>query len=555
MPKLQRQLPKLHRLPRLLDRLELQVAQRLDRLESSPVLAPRNYMGLGFLLILLTGLTIYFWGGLVSLLAAWSKPEYSHGPLIPLIAGFLLLRELKNEKPGEIKGSETPGLLVILFGLLVGLLGNISQIPYFMTYGLLIAVGGLILLVAGARRGVRFWAPWVYLLFVLPLPNTLYWQVSTKLQLFSSFAGVEFIRAMGVPVLLEGNVIDLGVYRLHVAEACSGLRYLFPLASFGFLFAVIYQGPFWQKFLLFISTIPITIFMNSFRIGVIGLLVNTYGVEQAEGFLHWFEGWVIFVACLTILFIEAWILQRFLKNPKSMLGMLDLDWSGIVEPAKSIVTLSPTRMLMIASVVCLGSGLVWQLSPSWRPSAPDRMPFAIFPIKLGDWTGEEQRSSSLVRAALEADDIISMNYKSSHGEEIINFFSTYYVSTSDGTGIHSPEVCIPGGGWEVSKWSRHTIDSGQGDASTFVVNRAVIQKEQERQVVYYWFEMRGSKYVSEYRAKIQTVIDSVTMARADGGLVRLITPLSPGESESDGDKRLSQFIPIILPTLNDYIPK
>ena len=83
----------------------------------------------------------------------------------------------------------------------------------------------------------------LHLVFMLPLPQFLYWQVSTALQFVSSEVGVALVRGMGVPVYLEGNVIDLGVYQLQVAEACSGLRYLFPIMSFTYVFAVLYRGP------------------------------------------------------------------------------------------------------------------------------------------------------------------------------------------------------------------------------------------------------------------------------------------------------------------------
>ena len=105
-----------------------------------------------------------------------------------------------------------------------------------------------------------------------------------------------------MPVFLDGNVIDLGVYKLMVAEACSGLRYLFPIMSFTYVFAVLYRGPRWHKAVLLLSAVPIAVLMNSFRIGVIGILVDRYGIAQAEGFLHVFEGWVVFLTCIGILF-------------------------------------------------------------------------------------------------------------------------------------------------------------------------------------------------------------------------------------------------------------
>ena len=109
---------------------------------------------------------------------------------------------------------------------------------------------------------------------MLPLPKMVYWNVTMALQFVSSGIGVWLLRVRQVPVYLEGNVIDLGVYKLQVAEACSGLRYMFPIMSFTYVFAVLYRGPVWHKMVLFLSAVPIAVLMNSFRIGVIGILVD-----------------------------------------------------------------------------------------------------------------------------------------------------------------------------------------------------------------------------------------------------------------------------------------
>jgi exosortase D (VPLPA-CTERM-specific) len=510
--------------------------------------------GFAYFVITAIGLALYFRDGILSLFAAWSKPEYSHGPLIPLVAGYLILRELRDNADTGNKGSEVPGLLVVLFGLVVGLLGNVTQIPYFITYGLLIALGGMILLIAGYRRGLKFWAAWVYLLFMLPLPNAAYWQLSTKLQFISSNIGVDFIRMMNVPVFLEGNIIDLGVYKLQVAEACSGLRYLFPLASFGFLFAVLYQGPFWHRVVLFLSSLPITVFMNSLRIGVIGVMVNSFGIEQAEGFLHWFEGWVIFLACMLILLAEAWLLQRLAKHPKSALAMLDLDSAGVFAPLKQIFSITSSGIMTSLAVISLAAGLTWTLLPKPQSVVPDHKPFAIFPLQFDQWQGEAFRHNQEIEQTLAADDYLSASYRSPDGKHSVSLFSAFYNSTTDGSGIHSPEICIPGSGWEVSQWRRYQVRLTAGTRSQLQVNRALIQKGQDRQLVYYWFEMRGKSFASEYQAKFSTVLDSMTMQRADGALLRVITPLLPGELETDGDARLAQFLPDALAALPEFIP-
>ena len=145
------------------------------------------------------------------------------------------------------------------------------------------------------------WAPLLFLLFMIPLPNFLYNNLSAQLQLLSSELGVAVIRLFDIGVYLEGNVIDLGTYKLQVVEACSGLRYLFPLTSLAFLMAYLFKAAAWKRIVIFLSSIPITLLINSFRIGVIGVLVEYWGPGQAEGFLHDFEGWVVFMSSLGVL--------------------------------------------------------------------------------------------------------------------------------------------------------------------------------------------------------------------------------------------------------------
>ena len=113
-----------------------------------------------------------------------------------------------------------------------------------------------------------------------------------------------------IPVYRDGNIIDLGYYKLQVVEACSGLRYIYPLLSLSFLAAYLFNAPLWQRAIVFLSSIPITIVMNSVRIGLVGVTVNYWGTQAADGLLHFFEGWIIFLACAGILALEIYFIAR-----------------------------------------------------------------------------------------------------------------------------------------------------------------------------------------------------------------------------------------------------
>ena len=129
--------------------------------------------------------------------------------------------------------------------------------------------------VAGEFRLER-WAPLLaagiaFGLHAAPARGT-YYKRSAYLQLISSQLGVDILRLFNVPVFLKGNIIDLGVLQLHVAEACSGISYLFPILSFSYIFAVIYRGPTWHRAILLVAAAPITVLMNSVRIAAAGVI-------------------------------------------------------------------------------------------------------------------------------------------------------------------------------------------------------------------------------------------------------------------------------------------
>src|SRR5690606_33071906 len=150
-------------------------------------------------------------------------------------------------------------------------------------------------------------APILILLFAIPVPYFIEAILTARLQLLSSELGVIFIRWMDIPVFLSGNIIDLGRVQLEVAEACSGLRFLYPLMSIGFILAYFYQTHIAKRLIIFLSTIPITILMNSLRIALTAVLVERYGQAAVEGLAHDAEGWLTFGGCLLLLFSEILI--------------------------------------------------------------------------------------------------------------------------------------------------------------------------------------------------------------------------------------------------------
>lgn len=516
-----------------------------------------NATGLFWFAVLVAASLPVYWIGLRSLAYAWATPEYSHGPLIPLISLYLFLRELRHAPaaPPGTPCNRKPGIVLVALALLAGIFGNLVQIPDIVTYALIFWVGGVVLTGFGWEQGRRHWAPVLHLIFMLPLPQFVYWKLTIFLQLVSSELGVWFVELAGIPVFLEGNVIDLGVYKLQVAEACSGLRYLFPILSFSYLFSILYRGPFWHKVVMFLMAAPLTVFMNSFRIAMIAVLVNSYGIGQAEGFLHFFEGWVIFGACIGILFLTAFALQRLTPNPLPFNDTLDLDFDGFGGQARRFLRIGPSVGLIVAGLVSLAITAAFVLTPAPPRVEVQRDLFAQFPRQLGDWTGGQQSLEPEIERVLGATDYINATYQAPGEAAYVNIFSAWYLKQTEGSGIHSPEVCLPVGGWEVFSIDPTEISIPNTVYGSFKVNRAVIQKGLNKQLVYYWFEQRGKRMTGDYAAKASVVWDSLTRGRTDGAMVRFVTPIEAGESEADADARMQRFMALALLKLPNFIPE
>jgi exosortase D (VPLPA-CTERM-specific) len=389
---------------------------------------------------------------------------------------------------------------------------------------------------------------------MVPFPQFFINNLSSKLQLISSWLGVEFIRACDIMVFLEGNVIDLGGYKLQVVEACSGLRYLFPLASLSFLCAYLFKGPVWQKVLIFLSSVPLTIFMNSFRIGVIGLLVNRWGTEMAEGFLHDFEGWAVFLLCMVLLFIEMWVFALFNGNKTAFADLVQLpdEWFAPGKTAQMGFYLNKSVFVALGLIVLVGvSG---QFIRGDEEIIPQRKAFLNFPLQLGAWQGRRDIIEKQYLDALKLTDYVIVNYLDAEAKSSVNFYSAYYQSQRKGASVHSPRSCMPGDGWQITSFTQRSFADLNFQGTPLQVNRAVIEKGDYKQLVYYWFQQRGRSITNEYMVKWYLFYDAIAMHRTDGALVRLVTSLDKGQDIEVADQRLHAFMQDMVTVLPDYLP-
>ena len=491
---------------------------------------------------------------IVDMVGRWeNQEEYGYGYIIPFITIFLIWQRKNSLMSSEFRPTYWAVPILLVSGLLY-FVGAVSTTHTLSQYALVLTIMGLAFGLLGWEKFKIVAIPLALLFFMVPLPPFLYQNLSGKLQLISSEIGVAVIGLFGISVYLEGNVIDLGTYKLQVVEACSGLRYLFPLVSLSFIAAYLYNVETWKRVIVFLSSIPITVLMNSFRIGMIGILVEYYGIEQAEGFLHDFEGWIIFMACMGVLFIEMAILARIGKNKKNLSDVLAIE---LPEPiSKDCVrrenTVSLVHYALIATLA------LYAISTLYVQERDDvilaRSDFFEFPDKLGVWVGRKEKLESYILRSLKADDYIISNYQNNSGDAV-NFYIAYYASQQAGSAAHSPRACIPGGGWQIKDLKTINVPELKMAGQPLSTNRLLIKKGDYGQLVYYWFQQRDRIITNEYLVKWYLFLDALTKNRTDGALVRLTTMVGPGEDLLLADKRLIAFAKQVQPLMDQYIPR
>lgn len=508
------------------------------------------YLLLSYLLII--GVAFYAaFDSLAVMEQMWgAKEEYGYAYIIPFVSGYLIWQRL--DKLSEVKfESSLMGGVIFLGAMIIMLLGVLSATHSITQYGFIFTLIAAVYMLMGSAVLRIVIAPMLLLLTAVPLPVFIFNSLSGYLQLISSEIGVGVIRLFGISVFLEGNVIDLGTYKLQVVEACSGLRYLFPLFSLSIIAAFLFKAAFWKRCVLVLSSLPITVLMNSFRIGVIGVLVEYWGIEQAEGFLHDFEGWIIFMACMAFLIIEMWLLLKIGSDNRKLSEAFSLE-----VPENSDLKFRPVNLsvkFVVMTVAAIGIGIAISLVNERQEVIPDREEFSTFPLVFDGWKGERGEIEDVVLGALQLDDYIIADYANSDGE-MVNFYAAYYKSQRSGQAAHSPRSCIPGGGWKIDSFSTESVDVSPV-SEEIKVNRLLIVKGEHAQLVYYWFQQRGRIITNEYLVKLYLFWDSLTMHRSDGSLMRFTTMIKPGEDIASADNRLEKFIRLTYSHYPEFIPE
>ncbi|MCU1222813.1 MAG: eight transrane protein EpsH [Edaphobacter sp.] len=274
----------------------------------SGIFSPRNRVPFAIIVVLLVA--VYFRIAIKLFVDWYNIPDYSHGFLVPLFSVFLLWDKRKILNSTPVKQSWN-GVVLIVLAIAVLILGVYGVDLFTSRISFVIMLAGLVWTLFGRAvlRELRF--PLLVLLLAIPFPAIIFNQITFPLQLLASRLASQILPLLGVPVLQEGNVIQLPIMKLEVAEACSGIRSLMSLFTLSVFYGYFLEKTTRRRVLLALASIPIAVTANVARIVGTGLCVQYWDPQKALGFFHEFSGWVMFVISLGCLYVVHRIMRLF----------------------------------------------------------------------------------------------------------------------------------------------------------------------------------------------------------------------------------------------------
>lgn len=521
-----------------------------------------SWLSLGWFKAAASGLLLVclYFSAYTKLMELWQREDFSYCYLIPLVVVYLLWEKRSVLR----KTASRPtwlGLLPMLLGIGFFWLGELSGEYSALFLSSWLVLIGLCWMQLGSRKVRVILFPLAFILTMFPPPRFLFNTLSLQLKLISSRLGVNILQMAGMSAYREGNVIDLGFTQLQVVDACSGLRYLIPLTVLAVLVAYLSKSALWKKIVLVLSAIPISIVVNSARIASVGMLYPIWGKDAAEGFFHDFSGWLIFIFSLAILLGELALLNKVFRTRQEKHASDNIDQAAALKTPDIVgnTSVAPTRrafqlfpLPFIVAILCLTVTLVLVQGIDFHEKTSVNKPFHLFPMQVGQWSGRFRTLEPRIVRELDFSDYMVAEYTNAQRRSV-NFYTAFYESQRKGESIHSPESCLPGGGWVFEQSGDKAVAlSSQG--RTITVNRALVQQGPHRQLIYYWFPCRGRILTHAYQLKLYTFWDALTRQRTDGALVRVTTPLYAGEDLSAAEERLQGFVQAIVPLLDEFLP-
>lgn len=520
-----------------------------------------TFFTLGALALILFSFCLLYWEHFPNLWSHWNHEDNNYCMLIPFLFAYLVYQARESI---SLKSTGPFWPAYIFLGLtgfvfLAGRLGSLETLVYASMWMVVVT---LFILFLGIKAIKPLFFPFIVLAFAVPAPPFINRMLTFKLRLVSSKLAMPFFHSLNVPAYRQGNIIDLGVTQLQVVDACSGLRYFFPILVIGLVIGFLYHRSWWERVLILLLSVPVAVVANSLRIVAMGLAAKYIYPEFINTWFHEASGIGVFVVAVILLSIISLGLKKLSRlGPKNKLqskesntkenqeigeARLDKD-SGFTSllSSKSAIHLLVMALLLVG-LLGLEKGLLKS------QSVPKRQSFDDFPIQIDHWTGKHQTLSDGILNSLWADDYVSGTYINKQTGNTLHLLIPFYEYQTTQHTAHAPTSCLLGGGFELRQ--KKTLPPNPKLGRDFPVHQMLLKQGEQRLLSNFWFEQRGRIITNEYLNKWYLFWDGLTRQRTDGALVRTEMVLLPGQSLDQGQRILDRFLAKLKDILPRYVP-
>lgn len=293
----------------------------------SPVTSPlgANQKLRGYFAVLLSLLVLYVPVFHDLFVTVWNSDTQSHGPIVLGIGIWFFYFKTRQilEKPHTFKSAPLIGWPLIVFGGCLYLVGYSQSVYIISILSLVLVLCGLICIVFGSKIALKYWFALFFFVFLIPWPTSVIDTLTQPMKIAVSYASDHLLYALDYPIARSGVILQIGQYKLLVADACAGLNSLFTLEAIGLLYInVINHQAFWRNVLLAVLIVPISFTSNVLRVCTLALITFHMGDEAGQGFLHNFSGMVLFLTALILIIAIDSLIQKVAEkfNIKSLLS-------------------------------------------------------------------------------------------------------------------------------------------------------------------------------------------------------------------------------------------
>lgn len=276
-----------------------------------------NHKLISYLAVLVSILVLYVPVFHDLFVTVWNTDTQSHGPIVLGIGIWFFYFKTKQilEKPQTFNSAPLVGWPLILLGGALYLVGYSQSVYIVSILSLVFVLCGVICIIFGTRIALKYWFALFFFVFLIPWPASVIDTLTQPMKIAVSYAADHLLYALDYPIARSGVILQIGQYKLLVADACAGLNSLFTLEAIGLLYInVINHQAFWRNVLLAVLIVPVSFFSNVLRVCTLALITFHMGDEAGQGFLHNFSGMVLFLTALILIIVIDSLIQKIAEK-------------------------------------------------------------------------------------------------------------------------------------------------------------------------------------------------------------------------------------------------